>query len=163
MAHFCLGYIKFQAKVNKTCKIIPTWIYGAVASVALLLSVFYFNNSSSNFSTEHGEQLIVNLPDNSTVHLSPNSSLEFKEKGWNENRNLSLIGNAYFEVEDFGNARWSYEMGLKLNPFNEDLINNNNVNKSFIENYIEVTKNYILDNVNIFFQSLSVNKFILIN
>ena len=73
------------------------------------------------------------------------------------------LGNAYFEVEDFGNARWSYEMGLKLNPFNEDLINNNNVNKSFIENYIEVPKNSILDNVNIFFQSLSVNQFILIN
>lgn len=54
-------------------------------------------------------------------------------------------------------------MGLKLNPFNEDLINNNNVNKSFIENYIEVPKNSILDNVNIFFQSLSVNQFILIN
>ena len=73
------------------------------------------------------------------------------------------LGNAYFEVEDFGNARWSYEMGLKLNPFNEDLINNNNVNKSFIENYIEVPKNSILDNVNILFQSLSVNQFILIN
>src|SRR6056300_194705 len=73
------------------------------------------------------------------------------------------LGNAYFEVEDYGNARWSFEMGLKLNPLNEDLNNNNNVNKSFIENYIEVPKNSILDNVNIFFQSLSVNQFILIN
>ena len=88
-----------KEKSTKVVKLIPTWIYGTVASVALLLSVFYFNNSSSNFSTEYGEQLAVNLPDNSTVHLSPNTNLEFKEKGWNENRNLSLIGKAYFEVE----------------------------------------------------------------
>ena len=73
------------------------------------------------------------------------------------------LGNAYFEVEDYGNARWSFEMGLKLNPLNEDLNNNNNVNKLFIENYIEVPKNSILDNVNVFYQLLSINQFILVN
>ena len=73
------------------------------------------------------------------------------------------LGNAYFEVEDYGNARWSFEMGLKLNPLNEDLNNNNNVNKLFIENYIEVPKDSILDNVNAFYQLLSINQFILVN
>ena len=47
------------------------------------------------------------------------------------------LGNSYFINEDYGNARWSYEMGLKLSPFNNDLIYNNKVNKSFIENYNE--------------------------
>ncbi|MAU58172.1 MAG: hypothetical protein ACJ0RN_00850 [Candidatus Neomarinimicrobiota bacterium] len=73
------------------------------------------------------------------------------------------LGNAYFENKDYGNARWSYEMGLKLNPLNEDLNNNNKINKSFIDDYIEVPQNSILDNINIFFQLLSISQFILIN
>ena len=36
------------------------------------------------------------------------------------------LGNAYFQESNFGQARWSYEMGLKLNPMNTDLQNNNN-------------------------------------
>ena len=73
------------------------------------------------------------------------------------------LGNAYFQESNFGQARWSYEMGLKLNPRNPDLRNNNNVNKNYIENYIEVPKNSIIDFINLFFQSLSLNQFILIN
>lgn len=73
------------------------------------------------------------------------------------------LGNAYFEIEDYGNARWSYEMGLKLNPLNDDLQNNNNVNKTYITNYIEVPKNSIIENINVFYQSLSINQFIFIN
>ena len=44
------------------------------------------------------------------------------------------LGNAYFHESNFGKARWSYEMGLKLNPINSDLKNNNNVNKYLITN-----------------------------
>ena len=33
------------------------------------------------------------------------------------------LGNAYFQESNFGQARWSYEMGLKLNPMNTDLQN----------------------------------------
>ena len=39
------------------------------------------------------------------------------------------LGNAYFQESNFGQARWSYEMGLKLNPMNTDLQNNSNINK----------------------------------
>ena len=51
------------------------------------------------------------------------------------------LGNAYFQISEHGSARWSYEMGLKLNPRNADLVNNNNVNKNYIQNHIEVPKN----------------------
>ena len=54
------------------------------------------------------------------------------------------LGNAYFQNLENGSARWSYEMGLKLNPRNPDLRNNNNVNKNYIENYIEVPNNSII-------------------
>ena len=73
------------------------------------------------------------------------------------------LGNAYFQESNFGLARWSYEMGLILNPVNSDLKNNNNINKAYIESYIELPKNNILDIINVFFQSLSLNQFILVN
>ena len=73
------------------------------------------------------------------------------------------LGNAYFHDSNFGKSRWSYEMGLKLNPINSDLKNNNNVNKAYIDGYIELPKNNLIDFINIFFQSLSLNQFLLIN
>lgn len=73
------------------------------------------------------------------------------------------LGNAYFQDSEHGLARWSYEMGLKLNSRNADLINNNNVNKNYIQNYIEVPKNNIIDFINLFFDSFSLNQFFLIN
>ena len=73
------------------------------------------------------------------------------------------LGNAYFRESNFGKARWSYEMGLKLNPINSDLKNNNNVNKAYIDSYIELPKNNLIDLINIFFQSLSLSQFLLIN
>ncbi len=73
------------------------------------------------------------------------------------------LGNAYFHESNFGQARWSYEMGLNLNPINSDLKNNNNVNKVYINGYIELPKNNLIDLMNIFFQSFSFNQFLLIN
>ena len=73
------------------------------------------------------------------------------------------LGNAYFHESKFGQARWSYEMGLKLNPINADLKNNNNVNKVYIDDFIELPKNNLIDLINIFFQSFSLNQFLLIN
>tara|TARA_Y100000996_G_scaffold315640_1_gene251860 strand:+ start:405 stop:1145 length:741 start_codon:yes stop_codon:yes gene_type:complete len=73
------------------------------------------------------------------------------------------LGNAYFHESNFGQARWSYEMGLKLNPINTDLKNNNNVNKVYIDGFIELPKNNLIDLINIFFQSFSLNQFLLIN
>jgi len=73
------------------------------------------------------------------------------------------LGNAYFQESNFGQARWSYEMGLKLNPMNNDLQNNYNINKLYIEGFIELPKNDLIDLTNIFFQSFSLNQFLLIN
>tara|TARA_B100000287_G_scaffold202722_1_gene191431 strand:- start:373 stop:1113 length:741 start_codon:yes stop_codon:yes gene_type:complete len=73
------------------------------------------------------------------------------------------LGNAYFHESNFGQARWSYEMGLKLNPINTDLRNNNNVNKVYIDGFIELPENNLIDLINIFFQSFSLNQFLLIN
>jgi len=73
------------------------------------------------------------------------------------------LGNAYFQNLENGSARWSYEMGLKLNPMNTDLQNNSNINKLYIEGFIDLPKNDLIDLTNIFFQSFSLNQFLLIN
>ncbi|TDQ27546.1 FecR family protein [Tenacibaculum caenipelagi] len=87
-----------QKQDKKVIKLIPAWMYGAVASIALLISLFYFNNSTT-ISTTYGEQITITLPDNSIVHLSPNTTIKYKEHNWNKRRNLSLDGKAFFEVE----------------------------------------------------------------
>ncbi|MDO6676752.1 FecR domain-containing protein [Tenacibaculum sp. 1_MG-2023] len=91
--------IEFVKTNKKVVKLIPTWLYGAVASIALLISFLYFNNSTSNFSTNYGEQLTITLPDNSKAHLSPKSTITYKKQNWNDRRELSLKGKAFFEVK----------------------------------------------------------------
>ncbi len=115
-------------------------------------------------------QNINELFDNGNEFYSQNNYKEaisnyekiLKNGFYSEDLYLNL-GNAYFQESNFGKARWSYEMGLKLNPINSDLKNNNNVNKAYIDGYIELPKNNLIDIINIFFQSLSLNQFLLIN
>lgn len=84
---------------KKVVKFIPTWMYGAVASIALLISFLYINNNSVDFSTNYGEQLTITLPDNSKAYLSPKSEITYKKRKWDTQRELFLKGKAYFEVE----------------------------------------------------------------
>lgn len=88
------------AKPSKKSKVIAlNWVYGAVAAVLLLLSVFYMNSGSEGIETKVGEQLALQLPDQSEVVLNANSSLSFDEDSWAEKRLLKLRGEAYFNVE----------------------------------------------------------------
>lgn len=89
-----------KKKEVKVVKLIPNWAYGAVASIALLFSFFYFNNNTATtLSSEYGKLLTVTLPDNSIAQLSANSSISYNENNWDNQRELSLTGKAYFEVE----------------------------------------------------------------
>lgn len=92
--------IAHKNKPSKVIKLSNTWVYIAIAMVFLVISIFYFNNSStSNFSTKYSEQLVVKLPDNSIAHLYPESKLTFNKNSWSENRQVFLTGEAYFDVE----------------------------------------------------------------
>ncbi|WP_373522254.1 FecR family protein [Aquiflexum sp.] len=50
-------------------------------------------------STAQGEKLIITLPDGSKVWLNSGSKLEFPEKFSETERNMSISGEAYFEVK----------------------------------------------------------------
>jgi ferric-dicitrate binding protein FerR (iron transport regulator) len=94
--------LKNQPKVRK---LIPNIFYKVAASAIILLGVVYFfSNSTATYSTAYGEQLKITLPDNSIVHLNSNSELEFDKNTWKSNRELSLKGEAFFEVEKGSNC-----------------------------------------------------------
>lgn len=77
----------------------PMW--AAAAAIALLVAGYLFlasSNKELKFATEPGAQLMVELPDGSTVNLAPNSTVTFMEK-WEANREVMLSGQGFFEVK----------------------------------------------------------------
>ena len=61
------------------------------------------------------------------------------------------LGNSYYFLDEFGNSRWSYEMGMKLSPFDNDLIYNYDKLIKSVTNVIEPPKNNLLDFIKFFF------------
>ena len=71
---------------------------GSIASAAcLLLFLWYFSFSSETFSGVIGENNTFYLPDHSKVILTANSQIKFPKLFFT--RNVTLHGDAYFEVE----------------------------------------------------------------
>lgn len=72
----------------------------AAAVVVLLTSAYFlFYNTTQTFETKIAQTQTFNLPDNSQVLLNANSKITFNESKWNNNRALTLIGEAYFQVQ----------------------------------------------------------------
>jgi ferric-dicitrate binding protein FerR (iron transport regulator) len=80
-------------------------IYGDTATVQTLAS-----NTTS-----------VNLPDNSNVRLNAASSLKYKTGNWKNNREVNLVGEAYFKVEkgsQFDVVTWLGKVSVLGTQFN---------------------------------------------
>lgn len=88
----------YRAK-TKVFSLVPGWAYAVAASVIIVFGVFYFMNSATHYETQFSEQLAITLPDYSKVQLNANSQLEFKSRQWETNREVQLIGEAFFDVE----------------------------------------------------------------
>jgi len=88
-------------------------LFFAVTSIAALMLFFFkvdFSNRTSSTMTSTKSNVLIAfrnagnsiykkvLPDNSTVWLSPNSTLTYPEKFIGTNRNVMLTGEAFFEV-----------------------------------------------------------------
>ncbi len=88
-------------KKKKTKKInIGYWGASVAAAILLFLGVFYMKNATlEEFTTMHGEQLTVFLPDSSEVLLNSNSKMSFSSKSWSKLRKVTLKGEAYFKVK----------------------------------------------------------------
>lgn len=87
-------------KESKVIKLVPyKTIYKVVAVAALLvLGLFLVLPSPTIIETKIAENKTITLPDNSTVIINAVSSISYQEKGWDDNRNLKLEGEAFFKV-----------------------------------------------------------------
>ena len=95
-------YFKIQnlrSEKKSSVRQLKRWVYGAAAILLVSLGYFYFANITTTYKTGFGEQLAITLPDNSHVRLNANSTLEFKERKWSDERTLNLTGEGFFEVE----------------------------------------------------------------
>ncbi len=70
----------------------------AVIAVLLTGAYVYLNSQDEVFTTQLAERTEVVLPDASEVILNADSRLSFKERKWDDNRNVELDGEAFFKV-----------------------------------------------------------------
>lgn len=100
-----LGKIDAQndKKGDESIRTLPfsaSMLYKIAAFIVVLLGLWYvFKPSAPNFSTGHGEQITVFLPDSSQVILNSKSSLAFDEGNWQYERTVHLEGEAFFKVK----------------------------------------------------------------
>ena len=70
----------------------------AAVTIIMVGSYFYLNTLNENISTQYAENKEVILPDTSEILLNADSEISYSEKKWDEERNVSLEGEAFFKV-----------------------------------------------------------------
>lgn len=70
------------------------------AAVAILLigTYFYVNSLNEQVQTEYAENKEIILPDSSEVLLNADSQIVYSKSNWEDNRNITLKGEAFFKV-----------------------------------------------------------------
>ena len=94
---------EIQNKINHKKKPVFSkyrWGISIAASFLVLIGLFFaFNQQDTLYNTTIAEQKIISLPDGSEVVLNALSEIKFNEKDWENERVLSLNGEAYFKVK----------------------------------------------------------------
>lgn len=75
--------------------------YKGIAAAAIIgIGFLWVWNQSieGNYSTEFGEQIVIELPDASEVTLNAKSQLVYDKSSWEDERKLELQGEAFFDV-----------------------------------------------------------------
>lgn len=89
-----------QPKASSKVVAINTWFLRIAAVVVLSLGITFAlrNFATATEVTNSGTTAQFLLPDNSEVVLNSGSEIEYNKWNWNNNRKLSLEGEAYFKV-----------------------------------------------------------------
>ena len=75
-------------------------IYSVAASIAILISTFFFlNKNTEKIVTLASQKQVIELPDGSQVILNSASKIKYNAKKWDEERKIVLSGEAFFEVK----------------------------------------------------------------
>ncbi len=76
----------------------PVLKIAASVAVIFLTYLFISYDNTTTIATGIAEKTTVTLPDNSLVTLNAQSSLSYTGKNWQQNRQVKLDGEAFFEV-----------------------------------------------------------------
>ncbi|WP_296312758.1 FecR family protein [Winogradskyella sp. UBA3174] len=89
------------AKKEQKVKFLNTnWIIGVAASIVLLFGLFtMLDTNELIIETGFGEQKTITLLDGSEVILNSKSKISYSKDEWQDNRLLTLEGEAYFKVK----------------------------------------------------------------
>jgi ferric-dicitrate binding protein FerR (iron transport regulator) len=103
-AQQALDHFKARNKSKKETKVRTLnfkMIYRAAAVLVVLLTsaYFLFYNTTTSFETQIAQTKTFHLPDDSEVLLNAASKITFNEKKWDKKRDLTLEGEAYFQVK----------------------------------------------------------------
>lgn len=97
------SFNEIENRINQKKKQVRStyrWGISIAASFLVLIGLFFaFNQQDTLYTTAIAEQRTINLPDGSEVVLNALSDIEFNEKDWEDNRVLTLNGEAYFKVK----------------------------------------------------------------
>lgn len=91
---------KKKAKEKKTVKLFlyKNMLKYAAVFVLLVAGYFYVTNLDATVSAGIAEKRSFNLPDDSEVVLNAGSKVNYNKSSWNNERVLSLEGEAFFDV-----------------------------------------------------------------
>ncbi len=119
------AYLKIQDKISGKKRRLDTTLkivlkYAAIIVFLISLTTIYYTNkqqishtapkkklSYTSFITENGQRSRVVLPDSSIVWLNSGTTLSYPNTFSGENRNVSLNGQAFFQVCHKGNYPFS--------------------------------------------------------
>lgn len=88
-------------EVKKTTRPWKNYVASIAAIFVITIGLYFafFNVNQITYTAANAEHIVLSLPDLSKVELNSGSELVFDERHWNDYRNLSLKGEAYFKVE----------------------------------------------------------------
>ncbi len=75
-----------------------SWFQTVAASIVLLVGLAFIFTRPENMKAANGKTVAFTLPDNSAVVLNAGSESSYSDWNWDNNRNISLDGEAYFRV-----------------------------------------------------------------
>lgn len=89
--------------INPVRKLQPTTAFSLIWKVAAIFIVvmggyFYFTSLNTQVKTDVAKTEAFSLPDNSEVVLNAGSKITYNKKNWDNSREVSLEGEAYFKV-----------------------------------------------------------------
>jgi ferric-dicitrate binding protein FerR (iron transport regulator) len=84
------------------------WYYAIAASIILFVGIYQFTKTKS-VETNYGQKQLIALNEGTQIHLNAKSSILFSK--YQSQRNVKLIGEAFFEVTKKGDFTVSTKMG----------------------------------------------------